>query len=169
MLAILHGIYELVERYLPHGRVTIGDIKVEPGVINTVPGRLTLKVDLRHPDEGSLDAMDQALFELVKDVVHSTGLKCEVENIWYSPPVVFDPDCIESVRKAAQYIDAVSMDIVSGAGHDAVYVSQVAPTSMIFIPCKDGLSHNELESVKKVDAIAGANVLLQALLYQALT
>jgi len=58
------------------------------------------------------------------------------------------------------------MNIVSGAGHDAMYVAQVAPTSMIFIPCKDGLSHNELESVKKSDAIAGANVLLQALLDQ---
>jgi len=160
MLAILQGIYDLAERYSPHGRATIGDIKVEPGVINTVPGRLNLKVDLRHPGDDSLGAMDQALSELVKDVVCSAALKGDVDNTWYSPPVFFDSDCIESVRKAVQDFDALSMDIVSGAGHDAVYVSQVAPTSMIFIPCKDGVSHNELESVMKSDAIAGVNVLL---------
>lgn len=163
---ILQGIYDLADRYSPDGRATIGDIKVEPGVINTVPGRLALKVDLRHPDETKLKGMDQDLIKLVKGACHSSGLKDDIHNIWYSPPVVFDADCIESVSKAAQSIGVKSMNIVSGAGHDAVYVSKVAPTSMIFIPCKDGLSHNELESVKKSDAIAGANVLLQALLDQ---
>jgi N-carbamoyl-L-amino-acid hydrolase len=59
------------------------------------------------------------------------------------------------------------MDIISGAGHDAAYIARVAPTSMIFIPCEDGLSHNELENVKKTDVIAGASVLLQAVLTQA--
>ena len=66
------------------------------------------------------------------------------------------------VRQAAANLDRPAMDMVSGAGHDSVYVSRVAPTGMIFIPCKDGLSHNEAESVTEADVTAGCNVLMGA-------
>ncbi len=167
MWPILGRIYELAARYEPHGRATIGDIKAEPGVINTVPGRLTIKVDLRHPDVAVLAAMNEALPQIVKEECDPAGLQGQVDEIWYSPPVAFDPACIESVRKAVATVGVPAMDIVSGAGHDAVYVARVAPTSMIFIPCEDGLSHNELENAQKADVIAGANVLLHAVLDQA--
>lgn len=167
LLSILERIYRLAEQYAPHGRATIGDIKAEPGVINTVPGRLTVKVDLRHPDAAALEAMHQALRMIVKEACEAAGLSGQVHDIWHSPPVRFDPGCIESVRKAAETVGLPAMEIVSGAGHDAVYVARVAPTSMIFIPCEGGLSHNELENAKESDVIAGANVLLHAVLDQA--
>ena len=160
----MERIYELADQYAPHGRATIGDIKAEPGVINTVPGRLTLKVDLRHPEPAVLDAMHQELREIVKDVCEAAGLSGQVYDIWHSPPVEFDPGCIESVRQAVETVGVPGMDIVSGAGHDAVYIARIAPTSMIFVPCEDGLSHNELEKATKADVVAGANVLLQAVL-----
>lgn len=164
---ILERIYGLAEQYAPHGRATIGDITAEPGVINTVPGRLTIKVDLRHPDSAALDAMHQALRGIVRDECGSASLSGQVHDIWHSPPVSFDPGCIESVRVATESLGLPAMDIVSGAGHDAVYLSRVAPTSMIFIPCEDGLSHNELENATKEDVVAGANVLLHAVLAKA--
>ena len=169
LTAVMQGIYDLADRFSPEGRATIGDITVEPGVINTVPGRATLKVDLRHPQADLLFHMDRYLHDLVEDVNHMPGLEAEFHEIWHSAPAAFDQGCISSVRKAAQIIGESSMDIVSGAGHDAVYVSHVAPTGMIFIPCKGGLSHNEAESIKMEDAAAGANVLLQAVLDQAFT
>jgi len=157
----------LADQYAPYGRATIGDIVVEPGAINTVPGRLTIKVDLRHPESAALEEIDHALREIVHDACRAAGLSDQVHDIWQSPPVQFDSGCIEAVRKAVETVGIGAMEMVSGAGHDAVYVSRIAPTSMIFIPCAEGLSHNELESAEKSDVIAGANVLLQAVLAQA--
>jgi N-carbamoyl-L-amino-acid hydrolase len=167
LLPVLQGIYELADQHAPHGRVTIGDIKAEPGVINTVPGRLLLKVDLRHPEAAVLEAMHQELQEIVQEGCRVAGLAGKVQDIWHSPPVAFDPSCIDSVRQAVDTVGVSGMDMVSGAGHDAVYLARIAPTSMIFIPCEDGLSHNELEKANKADVVAGANVLLQAVLAQA--
>ena len=167
MLPVLQGIYALADTYAPHGRATIGDIAAEPGVINTVPGRLTIKVDLRHPEAAVLDAMHHSLHQLVPELCRTADLSGQVIDIWHSPPVGFDPGCIESVRVAVETLGLPAIDIVSGAGHDAVYVSRIAPTSMIFIPCEDGLSHNELENAAKEDVVAGADVLLHAVLAQA--
>jgi N-carbamoyl-L-amino-acid hydrolase len=108
--------------------------------------------------------MDRAFRENVRVECDSADLEGRVEEIWHMPPVSFAPECVEAVRKAAAKIGVSSMDIVSGAGHDALYLSRVAPTGMIFVPCEGGLSHNELESARREDLIAGCNVLLHAVL-----
>ena len=79
----------------------------------------------------------------------------------------FDPTCVVSVREAASALGYKHMDIVSGAGHDAVYVARVAPTGMIFVPCEGGISHNEIENATAEDLQAGCNVLLQVILAHA--
>jgi N-carbamoyl-L-amino-acid hydrolase len=91
------------------------------------------------------------------------------EQIWYSPPVPFNKDCVDSVRNAAEAAGYSHRDIVSGAGHDACYISRVAPTAMVFVPCEDGISHNESENAKPEHLAAGCNVLLQAVLNQAVS
>ncbi len=108
-----------------------------------------------------MDALDHIEAELGKMVAMYDGV---LEKLLDSPPVVFDELCITAVTQATAMTQTSSRKMISGAGHDAVNVSHVAPTSMIFIPCKDGLSHNELEDVKPEDAVAGTNVLLQAVL-----
>ena len=90
-----------------------------------------------------------------------------VEEVVYFPPCRFDAQCVAAVREGARKGGYPSLDIVSGAGHDAVYVARVAPTAMIFVPCKDGLSHNELEDAKAEHLAAGCNVLLHAMLSRA--
>jgi N-carbamoyl-L-amino-acid hydrolase len=85
-------------------------------------------------------------------------------RIWDQPPVRFDADCVASVRRAAALSGLSAREIVSGAGHDAAYVSRVAPTAMIFVPCRGGVSHNEAEFTSKEQCAAGAQVLLQAVL-----
>ena len=94
----------------------------------------------------------------------STDLEVTVERIWRSPPIQFNNECISRVRNAARTCNFAFNEMVSGAGHDSVYISSVAPTSMIFIPCDDGVSHNELENTSPEFAGAGANVLLHSVL-----
>ena len=91
----------------------------------------------------------------------------DFEQIWYSPPVPFDQTCVNSVRKAAEELSLSHREMVSGAGHDACYIARVAPTSMIFVPCEKGISHNELERADADDLAAGCNVLLKAVLERA--
>ena len=87
-----------------------------------------------------------------------------VEQIWYSPTVLFNAEVVEAVRESATEKGFEPIDIVSGAGHDAVYINRVAPTGMLFIPCEDGLSHNEAENIVEEHATAGAEVTLQSVL-----
>ena len=162
--ALIPKIYELALDRPPFGRATVGDFHSEPASRNTVPGVVSFSVDLRHPDEGQLAHMNAGLKAVAAMVVEERGLACTVDDVWYSPPVTFDPLCVAAVGKSAELMGYPAMKIVSGAGHDAVYVSRTAPTGMIFIPCKDGVSHNEIESATPEDVEAGANVLLHAIL-----
>ena len=159
---ILPLIYGISETYQPEAKVTIGYIDAVPGVRNTVPGSVTVALDLRHPDAAELANMDNALRNMVQTLTGEHGVTAELEEIWHSPPVQFSPKCVDAVQRAADICQVSAMQIVSGAGHDAANIAKVAPTSMIFIPCKDGLSHNERESIKQEDATHGANVLLNA-------
>lgn len=164
---LLGRIYALAHDHPPHGRATVGEFRIHPGSRNTVPGRVELTVDLRHPDAAVLDTMDAGLAAACEAVAGETAVAVEYRCIWYSPPVAFDPECVEAVRRGAALLDYSHMDAVSGAGHDAVYVSRVAPTAMVFIPCEDGISHNEVENATPGDVEAGANVLLHAMLEKA--
>jgi N-carbamoyl-L-amino-acid hydrolase len=164
---LLPLIYAVAHDRPPDGRATVGEFHLHPGSRNTVPGRIELTVDLRHPDAGALAEMDADLHAAADRIAAETGLECRAEQVWYSPPVAFDPDCVEAVRRGAKAAEHAYQDVVSGAGHDAVYVSGVAPTAMVFIPCAGGVSHNEAESADKADAAAGCDVLLHAMLERA--
>ena len=167
VLPILEYCYKLAEKYAPWGRATFGDIKAEPGSRNTVPERLIVNVDLRHPDPAVLDEMDRLFRTFVTKACEAKKLQGLVEELWHMPVTEFDPNCVDAVRRATAELGYSSMEMVSGAGHDALYVAKVAPTSMIFVPCKDGVSHNEAEDVKSEDLEAGCNVLLHAMLRMA--
>ena len=167
VLPILEYCYELAAKFGPWGRATFGDIKAEPGSRNTVPERLIVNVDLRHPDPAVLDEMDRLFRTFVAKACEAKKLQGRVEELWHMPVTEFDPDCVDAVRSATAELGYSSKEMVSGAGHDALYVARVAPTSMIFVPCKYGISHNEVEDAKSEDLEAGCNVLLHAMLRMA--
>ena len=160
---VIPHIYAIAASAGEDARCTIGVVKAEPGSPNTVPGKVCLTVDFRHPAANVLEHMHQALNALV---TRHGGGPCPISltRTWYSPPVDFADSCIRAVAEAAELCGSTSQPIASGAGHDSVYLSGVAPTGMIFIPCKDGLSHNELEYTSPQQATMGANVLLHAVL-----
>ena len=147
----------------PWGRLTVGELSSEPGSRNTVPERIRMSVDVRHPDQSTLDAMDVRLREIAGEL-DGDGIGVAIEEIWHSPAVRFDGRVLDAIRQAVDITGLPAMEMVSGAGHDSVYVSRVAPTAMIFIPCRDGLSHNEAEFAAPEDIQAGADVLLNTIL-----
>lgn len=150
------------------GLATIGRINpAEPNSINVIPKSVSFSLDLRHQYDDQLALMIDEIKRSSQQLELNTACSISMSEIWDSPATVFDERCIEAVRQATRMYGYSSQDIVSGAGHDSVYVSRRVPTSMIFVPCKDGLSHNEAESITPEQAEAGANVLLQSVLIMA--
>ena len=150
----------------PHGRGTVGSVTVHPNSRNVIPGRVRFSVDFRHADDAGLLRMDAALRAAAAEV-QTAGIAVQIEPVVYFQPQPFDPELVAMVRHGAQRAGLSQMDVVSGAGHDAVYVARTAPTARIFVPCKDGISHNEIEDAKPEHLAAGCNVLLHAMLAKA--
>ncbi len=151
----------------PEGRGTVGMVAVTPNSRNVIPGFAQLSVDFRHPTAAGLARMDAALRAAAADIGERGGVGVTVKPLVSFAPCVFDAECVGLVRAAARQLGLPQMDIVSGAGHDAVHVATVAPTAMIFVPCKDGVSHNEIEDALPEHVAAGGNVLLHAMLARA--
>jgi hydantoinase/carbamoylase family amidase len=157
-----------------------GILHLTPGSTNTVPGSVTFSLDIRSPrDETVAKMKDLILRDFPKiaageDVLDSNlgctaGLPLSVEIVedFSSPATKFHTDCITSVRQSAQSIlgpnnHNLLMEMTSGAGHDSVYASKRCPTSMIFVPCREGVSHNPREFCKEEDCAMGAQLLLQS-------
>ena len=170
----LRGATELASQLYPiaensgfDARLTIGEFRVYPGSRNTVPSRVEFSIDMRHPDVEEFDRLDQQLKDTVGLFDAASNLQVQINRIWRSPPIQFDDECIDVVRNSASTCGYDFNEMVSGAGHDSVNISRVAPTSMIFIPCDGGVSHNEAENTTKEFAEAGANVLLHSILAKA--
>lgn len=143
---------------------TVGRIAAEPNVINTIPGKVTFSVDLRHPDLATLETLVASLERLGRDVAEMTGVTVGVDRFWTSEPTPFAAEVVAAVQAAADELGVVAQRIWSGAGHDAKYMQDVAPSAMIFARSINGLSHCEQEYSTPEDLEAGANVLLRAAL-----
>ena len=146
---------------------TVGRLETYPASINSIPGSVFFTVDTRHPNEKVLMKINQDLKNIVNTVCSAEGLENEFTNISINPTVKFNQDCVAIVRQSANSLGYSHRDIVSGAGHDACQVNQVAPTGMIFIPCEGGLSHDEAENTTPEHVSAGADVLLNSVLASA--
>jgi N-carbamoyl-L-amino-acid hydrolase len=153
--------------HLPSARATCGVIEAKPQSRNTVPGRVFLTVEFRHPDETELATMDKTFRAQAARIAGEIGLELDIQEIWHFPATPFSADCIAAVRDAAKARGYSHRDIISGAGHDALYMARVAPTAMIFVPCADGISHNEIEAAAPDDLAAGCQILLDAMLRRA--
>jgi N-carbamoyl-L-amino-acid hydrolase len=157
----------IAQRYQPDGRGTVGFMQVKPNSRNVVPGEVRFSVDLRHSDDDQLEKMEQEMRAAVERLAKARNCASTVARVANYPACKFDVSCVAAVRNAARKLGLSNMDIVSGAGHDAIYMARVCPTSMIFVPCEGGISHNEIENAKPEDLAAGCNVLLDVMLEKA--
>ena len=164
---IMQEVVAVAMRHQPHGRGTVGMVQVHPNSRNVIPGRVKFSMDLRNVSNELLDQMDAEIRAYCAQVAAQSGLSVEVQEVSHYPAVPFEAGCVAAVRKATEALGYSNMPTVSGAGHDAVYVARLAPAGMIFVPCKDGISHNEIEDAKAEHLEAGCNVLLHAMLARA--
>jgi N-carbamoyl-L-amino-acid hydrolase len=160
---MIEAIHQVGMRHLP-GVASVGLIENRPNSRNVVPGEVFFTVDLRHPEEAVLDEMEKDYRQALPQIADELGLELDEKRIWKSPAVKFAPELIECVRHGAEQAGFTTRDMASGAGHDAAYIARVAPTTMIFVPCLGGLSHNEAESTSFEECAAGSQVLLNAVL-----
>ena len=154
-------------RHKPHGRGTVGMVQVFPNSRNVIPGNVKFSIDLRNATDAIVDTMATEVKAYADKLSRESGLKIEIVQVSGYPAQAFHPHCVDAVARAAATLGYSNMPVVSGAGHDAVYMAQLAPAGMIFIPCKNGISHNEIEDAKPEHISAGCNVLLHAMLERA--
>jgi N-carbamoyl-L-amino-acid hydrolase len=155
---------DTIARDIADAAGTVGLIESQPNSRNVIPGEVFFTVDFRHPDEKVLDFMEMQLREALGEILPPLQLEYRENRIWASPPVHFSPDLIDCVRVAVEAGGFSSRDIVSGAAHDSVYIARVAPTTMIFVPSRGGISHDEAEWTSFEQCAAGVQVLLNAVL-----
>jgi len=164
-------IVDLVDRMMrargEDGRGTVGQLLVSPNSRNVVPGEVRFSVEFRHPLDSEVDVLDAEFPPAARTIADACGIRLELTTLFKIPAQPFDTACVDLVRLGAAKLGYSTREIVSGAGHDAVYVARHIPTAMIFTPCKDGLSHNEAESIEPEEAEAGCQVLFEAVVARA--
>jgi N-carbamoyl-L-amino-acid hydrolase len=158
---IAMALYELTTDADDTLRFTIGRVEVHPGSPNTVPGKASFTIDLRHPDDAVLDATEKTLLDIVPS--RASPCSARIERVTNVAPTRFDPLVIDLVRDKAEALGLSHMDMPSGAGHDAMHIATLCPAGMIFVPCERGISHNEIENATPSDLAAGARVLIEVL------
>ena len=158
---------ELMRARGEDGRGTVGFLKIPQPSRNVVPGEVRFSVEFRHPQDEQIQGLARTFPDQAKALVEATGCTLDLTELFVIPAQPFDPSCVDLVRQAARRLGYSAREMISGAGHDAVYVARSVPTAMIFTPCKDGLSHNEAESILPEEAEAGCQVLFEAVVARA--
>ena len=162
--AVVAAVNQAALGHQPHACGTVGCLQAYPGSRNVIPGEVRMTLDFRHLEPARLDSMIAHVREVVENTCAKHGLTFHMVPTADFPPLYFDNVCVDAVRGAAQGLGLPHMDIVSGAGHDAIFVAELGPAGMIFVPCENGISHNEIENANPEDLAAGCAVLLRAML-----
>ncbi len=165
--ALMQEVVAIAHRHPPHGRGTVGMVQVFPNSRNVIPGTVKFSIDLRNHTDAKLDAMALDIEATVQRMREASGLPIALVPASSYAAQPFHPDCIAAVEHAAARLGHPCLRLISGAGHDAVYTARRAPTGMVFVPCREGISHNEIEDAEPAHLAAGCDVLLQVMLERA--
>tara|TARA_B100000676_G_scaffold295689_1_gene335156 strand:+ start:52 stop:1284 length:1233 start_codon:yes stop_codon:yes gene_type:complete len=143
---------------------TSGVIELEPNLVNVIARRAKVTIDLRNTNEDTLQRAEARMTQFVDALAQAEGVEVSARQLARFAPVDFDPKMVERVAQTAQALDYSMIRMPSGAGHDAQMFAPNCPTAMVFVPSRDGLSHNVREHTEPAHLEAGANVLAQVLL-----
>ena len=157
-------LHQLASDSDPDMRLTVGQFDVQPNASSTIPGMVHFKIDLRHPSADTLETMENMIRKSIGWAADEADLRVEIECSFKMPPILFNETMMKVIRQESDKIGLSHRDMLSGAGHDAGNLAAFTPSAMIFVPCKNGVSHNEAESATPADLAAGANVLLRTML-----
>ncbi|HEX3424688.1 MAG TPA: Zn-dependent hydrolase [Acidimicrobiales bacterium] len=154
----------LTEEMGPPLVATVGSLGLRPDLVNVVPGRATMTVDVRHTDELALREATQRVAAFSHEIALAEGLTVQVRSLADFEPVAFDPAVVSLVERTARRLGHSTRRLASGAGHDAQMLARMCPAGMIFVPSVGGISHNPAEYTAPEDLEKGANVLLHVAL-----
>ncbi|MBP5076649.1 Zn-dependent hydrolase [Pseudomonas chlororaphis] len=160
---VISAVNRIAHEQQPHACGTVGCLSLHPGSRNVIPGQVQMTLDLRHLHANQLQAMVDEVRQVIEDTCQQHSLGFELTPTADFPPLDFDPACVAAVRQGAEQLGLSHMDIVSGAGHDAIFIAELGPAGMIFVPCEGGISHNEIENAAPQDLADGCAVLLRAM------
>ncbi|MBN9005122.1 MAG: Zn-dependent hydrolase [Rhizobiales bacterium] len=158
------SVERIAKAHGPNAVGTLGEAVIANPSRNVIPGEIAFTMDVRSPDADTLEAIDRDLRAACAEIAARRRVDISVDAIWRKPPTIFNDKLVDAVETAAKSLGYSNRRITSGAGHDACNLATVVPAAMIFVPCKDGISHNELEDATQADCGAGANVLLHTVL-----
>ena len=161
------AVNEIGFAYAPEGKATPARLEAWPNLPGILSDWARLTLDVRHPEAGEAERMLADVRRAMADCARRAQVDMAIVETWQFGSERFDPELVALIRRTAVRLEAPSLDMLSQAGHDAYYVSRVAPTAMIFTPCERGISHNERESCTLEDCAPGVNVLLHAVLERA--
>lgn len=161
---VVLAIEKIVASHGPNAVGTIGEVTIANPSRNVIPGEIAFTIDIRSPEAAIMDALDRDIRAAAKEIAQRRRVDIAIDQIWRKPPTIFDRKLVDAVESATRELGYSNRRITSGAGHDACNLAGVVPSAMIFVPCKDGISHNELEDATQADCSAGANTLLHAVL-----
>ncbi len=161
---IVLAVERIAKKHSPNAVGTVGEAVIAAPSRNVIPGEIAFTVDVRSPESKTLDAIDKDLREAIAEIGPRRRAEIELQAIWRKEPTVFNPKLVDAVESSAKMLGYSHRRITSGAGHDACNLATVVPSAMVFVPCKDGVSHNELEDATQLDCTAGANVLMHTVL-----
>ncbi|MEG0249036.1 MAG: Zn-dependent hydrolase, partial [Pseudomonas sp.] len=159
--AVVEAVNRTAHAHQPHACGTVGCLQAYPGSRNVIPGEVRMTLDFRHLEGEQLDAMIAEVRGVIESTCAKHGLTHELTPTADFPALYFDKGCVDAVRDSASNLSLPHMDIVSGAGHDAIFLAELGPAGMIFVPCENGISHNEIENASPEDLAAGCAVLLR--------
>lgn len=159
--AMIQALYGVMHDEADVVRLTVGRLEVSPNAPSVVPGKAVFSIDLRHPDEATLRALGDRVGAICAE--HAGPCRVEVAELTAAMPLDFPPAMRRAIAAAAGRLGLPSMELASAAGHDARYLHRICPAGMIFVPCKEGISHNEAESAQPEDLHDGARVLAETL------
>ncbi len=167
-LAALSEVVLAVERIAkaqePGAVGTVGEAVIAAPSRNVIPGEIAFTADVRSAGAETLEVIDRDLRAAVAEIAARRKVEISIDAIWRKAPTVFDAGLVDAVEHATKALGYSHRRITSGAGHDACNLANVMPAAMIFVPCKDGVSHNELEDATQADCTAGANALMHTVL-----
>jgi N-carbamoyl-L-amino-acid hydrolase len=161
---VVLAIERIAKAHGPNAVGTVGEAVIAAPSRNVIPGEIAFTADIRSPASETLEAIDQDLRAAMAQIASRRRVEISFEAIWRKPPTIFNPKLVEAVENATKSLGYTHRRITSGAGHDACNLANVVPSAMIFVPCKDGVSHNELEDATQADCTAGANTLMHTVL-----
>lgn len=157
---VILSVREIVVRDFPGCVATVGDVSVEPGAFNVVPGLARLALEFRSLDESELDAIESAVLARARADAEADGIGLEISPVARWQPTGLDPSVCGAIERAAAALGLTTKRLASGAGHDAQALAAVTPSGMIFLPSVGGVSHDPREYTAWEDVVNGSNVLL---------